>query len=250
MIDVSIQEYEQLILKRLQEAGPEGLTKNKGLHQPAVKSPHRQAFDEAFSRLEAQQKIIKKYPRYVLVEHFNPSEEAYEHLVERAAQLTSQRDEQGSLVPASKTMLLKAAQLSSAAKQKVDEALSRLVEEKVLLPVLTSGRTSYFHASELGKHLSQTSSQMSEMPVSEDLIRKAYQETVKSFGYEDVPIHDVFLRLNGAVALRPFLNALMKACEDGRAIPNMGDWAISSEERRSAAIYLDGEPYLRIRFVD
>jgi hypothetical protein len=39
----------------------------------------------------------------------------------------------------------------------------------------------------------------------------------------------------------------MEACRSGDAIPGVGDWSLSSEKERTAALYINGHPHLRVR---
>lgn len=160
-------------------------------------------------------------------EHFKPLEIAYEHIEQRARESGVRLGSKSSLGRG----------LRGAVEKKIDEALKLLVAEGVLIRLKWAGKPVYLHASALPQPRNAAASDRAAGTTSRDhgrpdeaAIRRAYRETVNEFGYPDVLIHEVFLRLGGA--LQPFKDALMEACRSGRAVAGVGDWSLSS--RRSA----------------
>lgn len=247
MEDQLAAECERKILDRLAAAGPAGLTTGALLSREKAGTRRGRICREVLKRLLRNGDIgnlgSAGRPRYVAGEHFKPLEIAYDHVADRA-------HEWGTRL-ASKTALSKG--LPGAAAKKVDEALKLLVSEGVLVRLKWAGKPVYVHASALprlepepaGEPVSGAAPAGPPKPDETD-VRRAYRETVDEFGYPDVLIHEVFLRLGGE--LEPFKNALLEACRAGRAVAGVGDWSLSSPEERSAALYLNGRPHLRIRF--
>ncbi|MGA8261941.1 MAG: hypothetical protein WB783_17145 [Arenicellales bacterium] len=230
------------ILDRLAAAGAKGLT-TTGLGLPGAGSRKGKACREVLKRLLKSGEIgnlgSAARPRFVAAEHYKPLEIAYDHIEDRARE--------AGVRLGSKTALSKG--LSGAVGKKVDEALKLLVSEGVLLRLKWAGTAVYVHRSALPG--TQPTQQPGPAVVAPErpggaAIRRAYRETVNEFGYPDVLIHEVFLRLGGE--LEPFKQALLEACREGRAVANVGDWSLSSPEERKAALYINGHPHLRIRF--
>ncbi len=237
---------EREILKRLADAGPKGLNKG-GLRLSGKTSERGKACRKVLNRLLKDGEVgnlgTPKRPCYVTREHFNPLEIAYEH-IENCAREAGVR-------LGSKCALLTG--LSGAAKKKFDEALKLLVAEGLLIRLKWAGNPVYLHVSALPQTASVKISHSPAKPVTResktpdaDAIRRAYRETVNAFNFPAVLIHEVFLRLGGE--LEPFQQALLEACRSGDAVPSVGDWSLSSAEERNAALHIDGQPYLRIRF--
>lgn len=78
-------------------------------------------------------------------------------------------------------------------------------------------------------------------------ILAAYGRTVEKTGFSDVLISDLHGHLRGDVPLETLKNWLTEECRSERAVPSLGDWSLSSEEARTAAIEINGRPHLRIR---
>lgn len=230
------------ILDRLATAGAKGLT-TTGLRLPGAGSRKGKVCREVLERLLKSGEIgnlgSTARPRFVAAEHYKPLEIAYDHIESRARE--------AGVRLGSKTALSKG--LRGAVGKKVDEALKLLVSEGVLLRLKWAGTAVYVHRSALpGIQPTQQPGPAVVAPERPDgaAIRRAYRETVNEFGYPDVLIHEVFLRLGGELA--PFKQALLEACREGRAVANIGDWSLSSPEERNAALYINGHPHLRIRF--
>jgi len=228
----SAEAYEQDILRRLSEAGAGGLNKTQ-LGIRSQKTPKAKVLESLLKRREIANLGSDNKTRYVLVQYFQPLELAYEHIETLSRQLGIKLGSQSSLT----------VELKGQIKKKADEALKLLVREGKLIKLSHAGRPVYLHVSALPKTLATS---VSIQAPTEAAIRKAYKETVAEFGYPDVLIHEVFLRLGGD--LETFKIALKQACEERKAIASVGDWSLSSPEERNTALYINGSPHLRIRF--
>lgn len=227
--------YEQEILQRLAEAGVAGLNISQ-LKFPSTSSQKGKAYRQVLESLLKRREIANlgsdNKKRYVLARYFQPLEMAYTHI--------EALSRQNGIKLGFKSTLTKG--LIGKFAQKADEALKLLVQEGKLIRLSYRGNPVYIHASALPQP--QSAPPSSEVP-SPTAILKAYKETVAEFGYPDVLIHEVFLRLGGD--LEAFKTALLQACQEGEAVVGIGDWSLSSAEERAAAIYINGHPHLRIR---
>lgn len=232
---VPAEQFVDDLLRRLDAAGERGLTTAE-LALPSSSSQagraHREALKSLLKRGDIGNLGTVRRPRYVLSAHFRPLEIAYEHIAHTAREAGTRLS--------SKAALEKG--LSGAAKKRVDEALKLLVAEGVLLRLKWGSHLLYLHASAV----SGRSDARSASRIDPAALRRAYDETVREFGYPDVLIHELHLRLGGE--LEPLKQALLDACQTGEAIPGVGDWSLSSEQERAAALYIDGRPHLRVRF--
>ncbi|HEX6994918.1 MAG TPA: hypothetical protein VF339_12305 [Gammaproteobacteria bacterium] len=223
------------LLRRLDAAGERGLTSAE-LKLPSAGSRAGRACRGALQSLLRRGEIgnlgTAKRPRYVSIEYYRPLEIAYDHIAARAREAGTRLS--------SKTALAKG--LSGAAKERVDEALKLLVAEGALLRLKWGVHPLYLHASAVSTRPKGHTAN----GIDAAALRRAYDDTVREFGYPDVLIHELHLRLGGE--LEPLKQALLDACRTGEAIPGVGDWSLSSENERAAALYVDGRPHLRIRF--
>lgn len=224
--------YEQEILQRLDEAGVEGLPKSKLIGNDPEKLKTK-ALESLLKRREIVNLGSDSRTRFILARYFQPLELAYTH-IETQSRLNG-------IKLGSKSSLTE--KLKSAFKPKADEALKLLVQEGKLIKLSYAGKPVYLHVTALPPSRSVT--QPSTEAPSATAISKAYRETVAEFGYPDVLIHEVFLRLGGD--LEAFKSALKQACQEGRAVAGIGDWSLSSPEERATALYINGHPHLRIR---
>jgi hypothetical protein len=244
MTDDSLRnELRAVILDRLNRAGAAGLT-TTGLKLPKSGSRKGRVARDVLRLLIKDGDVgnlgSPRRPRYVTREHFRPLELAHAHLEARAR-------ERGVRL-GSKTMLSRG--LGGAILNNVDEALKLLVAEGTLVRLSWSGRPVYVHAGALphGDAVAPPAEPAGVAPavMDEAAIRRAYRETVREFGYPDVLIHEVFRRTGGELA--SFKAGLLEACRTGRAVPGVGDWSLSPSEAREAALYINGQPHLRVRF--
>lgn len=239
-------ECEKRIRERLSRAGAAGLT-TTGLKLGGASSKKGKVCRQVLKRMAGQREIRNLgsagRPRYVIAEHFKPLEIAYERIEQRAREAGEQLRSRSRLT----------AGLTGAVGKKAGEALRLLVDEGALVRLKWAGKPVFVHVTALpmvqggdaGPRVEDTPGAGQSVP-DEAAIKRAYKETVKEFGYPDVVIHEVYLRLGGE--LEPFKKALLEACRAGRAVPNVGDWSLSSPEERKAALYIKGHPHLRIRF--
>lgn len=230
---------EERILERLTAAGAGGLTTG-GLGLPASGTARGKTCRAVLRRLLKDGTVgnlgTAGRPRYVTAAHFKPLELAYDHL--------DARGRESGLRLASRNALIKGLAKGPALK-KVDEALKLLVAEGVLLRLKWANSTLYLHGAVLPG--APPAPRPGGRP-DQAAVHRAYRETVNAFGYPDVLIHEVFLRLGGDLdALKEVLH---EACRSGGAVASMGDWSLSSPEERAAALYIDGHPHLRIRLMD
>jgi hypothetical protein len=235
--DEQIARYAAEIRERLAAAGPNGLSKGS-LKLPSPSSRAGKLYREALKRLEKEGRIgnlgSPRRPCYVTAEHFRPLEAAYEQIAARA--------EEAGVRLSSNRSLTKS--LHGATKKKAGEALKLLVKEGMLLRLKWAGNPLYLHTSALPGQ-APAGGPAAQTPVDRKALRHAYDETVSYFGYPDVPILELHRRLGGD--LETLKQALLAACRTGEAVPGVGDWSLSSEQERAAALYIDGHPHLRIR---
>lgn len=227
---------EQEILRHLSKAGATGLSKTQ-LGIRGSKTPKADVLESLLKRREIANIGSDSKKRYVLAQYFQPLEMAYKHI----ETLSNQRG----IKLSSQSVLT--VELKGQFKKKADEALKLLVQEGKLIKLSYAGRPIYLHSSALplASPLQSPSPPSPPLP-SLEAIRNAYNATVTAFGYPDVRIHEVFLRLGGN--LETFKATLKQACQEGITIPSVGDWALSSPDERNAALYVNGDPHLRIRF--
>lgn len=235
----------KIILGRLAAAGPNGLTTG-GLKLPGAGSKKGKVCRDVLKVMLREGDIgnlgSPKRPCYVTAAHFKPLEIAYKHVDNQAREAGVRLGSKNSLSKG----------LNGTVLNKVDEALRLLVAEGALLRLKWAGRPVYVHAAVLPQGRPASIGKTAEPAYNEagypqvTNILRAYRETVNEFGYPDVLIHEVFLRLGGE--LKPLKQALMEACRSGLAVPSVGDWSLSSPEERNAALYINGHPHLRVRF--
>lgn len=223
------------LLRRLDAAGERGLT-NAELGLPRASTREGRECRNALKSLLKRGAIgnlgTAQKPRYVASTHFRPLEIAYEHIARVAREAGTRLS--------SRSVLEKG--LSGAAKKRFDEALKLLVAEGVLLRLRWGAHLLYLHASAASPRAEARAAN----GIDTVALRRAYDDTVREFGYPDVLIHELHLRLGGE--LEALKQALLDACRAGDAVPGIGDWSLSSEKERAAALYIDGRPHLRIRF--
>lgn len=241
----SADRFECDLRERIAAAGAQGITAG-GLRLPRSASQEGRSYRAALERLLARGDIgnlgTVQRPRYVGREHFKPLEIAHEHIAGRAREAGVRLSSKRSLAEG----------LRGAPATKADEALKLLVAEQELVRLRWAGRPVYVHASALPAAASPAAPRPAaapsapERPTVEDAaLRRAYQETVREFGYPDVLIHEIHLRLGGE--LEPLKESLRALCRIGQAVPGVGDWSLSTDPERAAALYIQGRPHLRIR---
>lgn len=122
-----------------------------------------------------------------------------------------------------------------------EEAIEQLVREGVLLR-LTRGKSLYYtHREGCAPGVARDG----EPRFDPKKVREAYAVLVHTRGFLDVQI--AALASEARVPLADLHAWLKEESAAGRAHLSRGDWSLSTEEERKAAILLDGEPHLRVR---
>jgi len=96
---------------------------------------------------------------------------------------------------------------------------------------------------------SSNTDDLAAVEITETSLQQAYRVVVDAKGYADVLINDVLCELKDA-KLDSLIGLLSIACTESRAVASRGDWSLSSEAERAAALYINNQPHLRIRLVD
>ncbi len=226
-----------VILAKLEAAGKQGLQTSK---MPDSKKQR----GTVLAQLEAERKIgnlgSKKSGRYVLTEYFKPLELAAEHIEALAT-------------PGKATVftLSKLQQKTGGAvKEQIQKAINILTKEKKLILVKV-GQTNYWiHAASLRPLLTE---EMESFPpegpesvMSSDL-GPAYERAKEKEGFPDVLI-SALLKESGLTVAR-LHEELPRLARSGKAVLSLGDYSLSDEEERAAALRLDGRTYLRVRLL-
>jgi hypothetical protein len=230
-------DYRQRLLSKLQAAGSAGLTRT-GLGIKSATRTGRSLMD-VLTELEREGRIrnlgVRGRPRYVLQEYYRPLELAYEHVQGRAVP--------GKPVLYTKNELAKG--LKAPLREKLDEALDLLVKENAVLRLRRATVTLYLHAASLPAPPSKSARPGGP---DKDTLLEAYRRAVQASGFSDVLVEEVQQHLDTPIEALKAL--LVQECRAGRAVPSVGDWSLSSERARAAAITINGRPHLRIRLLD
>ena len=79
-----------------------------------------------------------------------------------------------------------------------------------------------------------------------DKVLEAYSKVKERAGFSNVEIYELQQELGAPMdQLKAFI---LKTCRQDKAVLSFGDWSLSSEETRTGAIYLVGNPHLMVRF--
>ena len=253
----TIEDHQQKILFKLEQAAAGGLTKS-GLGVKGPKTPS----GRALKALEQARKIGNLGSRtrtcYVLIEHFKPLELACEKIEANAG--SAKVVKAGAFELMTRPELEKGCQ--GALKKKVGEAVDWLVKEGRLIRFRRGRLTYYLH----GEHLSNLMPQESlaapsaaeaarpQIPPAEapEVLRReqvldAYDRAKHRIGYSNVPIYELQMELGVPFSL---LKAhILEESRRGNAVLSVGDWSLSSEEIRSGVIEIGGYRYLLVRFL-
>jgi hypothetical protein len=248
-------EQKQKLLSKLRKAGPAGLTKGKlGVKQAKGKAA------QALSELMAERKVANLGTAtrtiYVLIEHFNPLERAYDKIEKNALSKKQARADTIELLI--KRDLEKGCE--GEVRKKVDEAVDWLLKENSLIK-LCRGRTVYYVHVERFRCLDSNHQQKSILeqipqvsnavtPLSKELkwddVMDAYRQVKQRLGYSSIPIYDLQQKLESPMDM--VKRFLVEEARQGRAFLSVGDWSLSSEDVRSGVIELGGYRYLLVRF--
>ena len=132
--------------------------------------------------------------------------------------------------------------LSRPEKASLDAALMRLQADGRLVALAHGSRVWFAFADALRARLA-----VAPGPVSEKL-PMVYRRLVReSGGFPDVKI-SVLARALEPSAARGLPERLKAMWRAGEATLSLGDWSLASEETRAAAVEMDGEKYLLVRF--
>ncbi len=136
--------------------------------------------------------------------------------------------------------------LSRAEKEHLDAALVRLQEERQVVALEHGGNMFFAFAEPLRARLGGESGPV---PVVTDHdLREAYRRLVReSGGFPDVKI-SLLARALGPAAGNGLGERLIGLWRTGDATLSLGDWSLAGEETRMAAVEMDGEQYLLVRF--
>lgn len=233
MTTLTVEDCKDRIISRLQDAGAMGLARSRlGV---LGKSDTARAYREALNVLESELRIgnlgTPSTPRYVVREHYRPLELAYAHIEAKTA-------------PGNPKLYIASELrrgLKGASKDKADEAITLLVRDGKLLRFMRGNTAFFLHTAALGGSVS------AKPTLTRDQVLAAYREIVKATGLSNVLIEDLWRRLQAP--MDELASMLVAECRAGRAVPTRGDWQLASEATRAAAVDIDGQAHLIIRFV-
>jgi hypothetical protein len=230
------------ILAKLETATERGLSKSQLLGKSKIKARTSVFEDLLTNRKIANIGTVGK-PRYVTIENFKPLELAYAALEAKATP--------------GKVVLFLASEFESACvgavKSAVPEAIKRLIQDRKLIPIKRARSLYYLHAESLRHFVdSPTLASGPEQPqptgkVDEAAIREAYRRLVSETGFSDVRISDLCRR--AGVKADQIKSWLLAQSRQGIISPTRGDWSLAGPDERAAAIEINGEQHLRIRFL-
>lgn len=239
----------QGITDKLREAGAKGLTKTQ-LGIKKTGSPK----DSAVKSLEKEQKIANletgNKTLYVLKEFYKPLEMAYNR-VEKAVLSKPGLFGKSSIVGECKKGC------PGKVRKEIENAVEWLVKENKLLKLKYRNFFLYLHVSKIQSLLPSV------QPVSEtqvapqenkklpelnrERVLEAYRKVRQRVGFSsNIEIYQLQQELG--VPMDHLKAFLLEESRKGTAILNRGEWSIASEEVRSGAINLRGEPQLLVRF--
>ncbi|MDR4507617.1 MAG: hypothetical protein MRJ65_05165 [Candidatus Brocadiaceae bacterium] len=242
---MSIEIQKEIIVQKLRDAGPDGLGKSK----LRITKGLEQAFQNLLRDNEIRNLGSKARPRYVLKEYFNPLESAYNE-IER---FTVSPRKQNELAPFPLTKIRNKL-TPGCIREKADEAIEFLIKEKKLLKIRIGRGTYFLHVSSIAPYLPPDGSfglkreaMKIDVEIDRDKVVASYEKIRRQKGFSNIEIYE--LQQDLAVPMEKLKSLLLEESRTGRAVFSLGDWSLSSEETRSGAMYLDGEPYLLIRFL-
>jgi len=86
---------------------------------------------------------------------------------------------------------------------------------------------------------------MSHPELSREQVLAAYRKVKACVGFSNVEICEILKELG--VKMTMLKAFLLEESRQGRAVLSLGDWSLSSEETRAAAIEIQGNRYLLVR---
>jgi hypothetical protein len=235
----------ETILQRLKDAGPAGLNKSK----LKISKNSEQAFQELLRDKEIMNLGNKTKPRYVLKEYYNPLENAYDE-IERITLISQKQKE---LIPFALTNI-RSKLPAGCIREKTEEAIEFLVNGKKLLKIKVGKGTYFLHVSSLKPYVSREEpsglkpeDKIIDAKIDHSKVLESYEKIKRQKGFSNIEIYE--LQQDLAVPMERLKSFLLEETRNGRAVFSSGDWSLSSEATRSGAVYLDGKPYLLIRFL-
>lgn len=251
MAQQSLESKKEIILGKLREVGASGLTK-AGLGIRDAKSVGARALKALQEEREIANLGTPSKTRYVLMEFYKPLELACDQIESNAKEAGSSRS--GILELLSRKDLERGC--VGEIRKKVDEAIDWLVKERKLLR-FRRGRVSYCvhvkrvkdllmggEASRIERNETPTQPQV---PGRSEFLT-AYKRVKERLGYSNVEIYELKKELGAPMdQVKAFV---LEENRRGNAVLSLGDWSLSSEETRSAAIELFGKPHLLVKLRD
>ena len=239
---MDIEQQKEKILKKLKDAGQNGLSKSR-----LGKSKDMEA---ALNELQEDMVIgnlgTRKRVRYVLIEFYNPRERACEEI-----EMFTEVEPKGNEFVTFTLTKIRSKLTAGVIREKADEAIGFLVNERKLLKVRACGRVNFIHASTVKPYLGifeeHTKNNSVDTDINRDTILESYEKIKRQKGFPNIEIYE--LQHDLSVPADKLKELLLEESRKGSAVLSMGDWSLSSDEVRNAAIDLDGKPHLLIRFL-
>jgi hypothetical protein len=238
------------VLAKLKQAGAKGLS----LARLGPKSKNARALlDRTLADLAAHKsvtQVVTSGRAIYYLSQFAPGLESVSAKLERQA-----REAGGSLLSRDDLKAL----LTKPEIPYFTPALCRLLGEKVLVKLQHIARRSrngnrretdfYLHRATLQEKTAETfrpDSGDGRFSSGAKMLLQAYHDLVLRNGFPDVEIAELQQELG--IPIPEVATQILEERDAGRAVLSFGDWSLASEKTRLAAIQIDGERYLRVRF--
>lgn len=242
---MNMETKKEIILQKLKDAGPGGLSKSK----LRIPKSSEQAFQELLRDQEIRNLGSKSRARYVLKEYYTPLESTYDE-IERITMIPKGQNE---LIPFTVSEI-RAKLPAGCIREKTDEAIEFLTHGKKLLKIKIGRGTYFLHVSSIKPYISsekqpglKPEDKIIDTEIDHNKVLASYEKIKGQKGFSNIEIYE--LQKDLAVPMENVKSFLLKESRAGRAVLSLGDWSLSSEETRSGAVYLDGKPHLLIRFI-
>lgn len=233
----------RVILEKLEAAGAAGLLTSR-LPDPKRRKTELAVLEK--NRLIGNLGTVKT-PRYVLIEHFKPLELAAAHIAAKATPGKAKLWTVSSLTKGS----------AGAVKAQIRKAIEVLCKEKELITVRGSGsKDSWLHAASVRPLLFDGPDEITESPAPDAVkavetvdkdacLDAAYGRAQQTEGFADVLIYALWKE--SGLELPVVHELLISRAKQGQAVLSLGDYLLSPESERGAALPLDGRHYMRVR---
>jgi len=243
-----IAEARAAILDKLTKAAGKGVLSLFSAKAPETK---RVAFEQAVSQLDADGILFvdrhKAKPRFYLAE--------YKPVIPDAESVATKLCE---FLALKYPLLLSEPELKravpTAERVLVGKALDLLKARRDIVELGWKKTAAYIDAGNLRNAISTPSSgtvpaqpdvDSSSSPSLNSRIIDAYQQLVRETGFPAVPISS--LRQESKAPLADLHEWILSRRDRGHAVLSLGDWSLADEQRRAAAIEIEGERYLLVR---